>query len=67
MSDVLKFRYIKNIQNNKRKNIGRFYAICTKKCPFFLLIILTIVLLNDILTKNSNKWCQVLHIFTIIQ
>lgn len=43
-----------------------FYAICTKKCPFLLPKILTIVFANDILTKNSNGSWTILHIFTII-
>lgn len=39
----------------RKKTQDDFMQYAQKKCPFFLLIILTIILVNDILTKNSNK------------
>lgn len=53
----------KNVDEQKK---GCFYAKCTKTILFLLLKILTIVIVNDILTKNSKKYvyfCAFVYIF----
>ena len=45
-----------------------FYAFCTKNFLFLLHKILTIVIVNDILTKNSEKYvffCAYVYVINI--